>query len=207
MLASALFLAACGNSQGANDAVGGADETKKSSAARQNNPVNAEETAPEKNLVVYFSHSGNTQKIAELIHEKVGGDIFRIETANPYPQDYNACVEAARSEQENKARPALANRVENMDAYDTVFIGYPNWWGTMPMALFTFLEEYDLSGKRVIPFCTHEGSGLGRSVGDIAKLCPNSTILEGLAVRGSEAEAGNGAKTADKWLRALGAMK
>jgi flavodoxin len=134
-------------------------------------------------LVAYFSHTGNTRVIANQIHENVGGDIFEIVTVDPYPDDYNACVDKAKQEQDDNSRPELATKVENMDSYDVVFVGYPNWWGTMPMAVFTFLEEYDFSGKTIVPFCTHEGSGLGRSVEDIKELCPQSTILEGLQSR------------------------
>ncbi|GFP76965.1 flavodoxin [Clostridium fungisolvens] len=133
-------------------------------------------------LIAYFSYSGNSKKVAELIQEKTGGDIFRIETINPYPTDYNAVVDQAKREQEYNYRPKLAAQVDDMGAYDVVFVGYPNWWITMPMAVFTFLEEYDLSGKMVIPFCTHRGTGLGGSVDDIAELCPNSTIIEGLEI-------------------------
>jgi len=174
-------------------------------------PSNKETTSKEqaqplsgtkKILVAYFSHSGNTREIANQIHNKVGGDLFEIVTVDPYPTDYNACVDQAGREQRNNYRPQLAAKVENMNSYDVVFVGYPNWWGTMPMAVFTFLENYDFSGKTIIPYCTHEGSALGRSVDDIKKLCPKSTILNGLAIRGSSV------KTAQdrvaEWLRGIG---
>ena len=112
-------------------------------------------------LIAYFSHSGNTQVIANHIKEIVGGDVFRIATVDPYPGDYKAVVEVARREQKNGARPKLSNQVTNMKSYDVVFVGYPNWWGWMPMAVFSFLEQHDFSGKNVVPFCTHEGSGSG----------------------------------------------
>jgi flavodoxin len=136
-------------------------------------------------LVAYFSHSGNTHVIADKIHESVGGDIFEIVAVDPYPRDYNAVVAQARKELDEDYRPKLRTNVENMGSYNMVFLGYPNWWSTIPMPVATFLSEYDLSGKTIMPFCTHEGSGLGRSVMDIKKLCPKSTILDGLAVRGS----------------------
>ena len=160
------------------------------------------DSAPKKILVAYFSHSGNTREIANQIHEKVGGDIFEIVTVNPYPADYDSVVDQAKQEQEDNYRPELATEVENMDSYDVVFVGYPNWWGTMPMPVFTFLEEYDFSGKTIIPFCTHEGSGLGRSVEDITDLCPQSTILDGLAIRGSSVETAQG--DVSEWLREIG---
>jgi len=160
------------------------------------------DSTPKKILVAYFSHTGNTRVIANQIHEKVGGDIFEIVTVNPYPTDHDAVVDQAKQEQEDNYRPELATKVENMDSYDVVFIGYPNWWGTMPMPVFTFLEEYDFSGKTIIPFCTHEGSGLGRSVEDITKLCPQSTILDGLAIRGSSVETAQ--DDVSEWLREIG---
>lgn len=133
--------------------------------------------------------------------EKVGGDIFEIVTVNPYPTDYDSVVDQTKQEQEDNYRPQLKTKVENMDSYDVVFIGYPNWWGTMPMPVFTFLEEYDFSGKTIIPFCTHEGSGLGRSVEDITELCPQSTILDGLAIRGSSVKTAQ--DDVSEWLREI----
>jgi flavodoxin len=154
-------------------------------------------------LVAYFSWNGNTRVIANQIHQSVGGDIFEIKTVNPYPKEYRPTTEVAKQEQEANARPALSTQVNGMDSYDVVFVGYPNWWGTLPMALFTFLEQYDFSGKAIIPFCTHEGSALGRSVIDIKKLCPQSTVLEGLAIRGGSVNSGSAQDTVNAWLRGL----
>ena len=139
-------------------------------------------------LVAYFSHTGNTEVIASMIAEQTGGDLFHVETTTVYPEEYNDLIAQARQEQDDDARPELASSVADMDAYDTVFIGYPNWWGTMPMTMFTFLESYDFSGKTVIPFCTHEGSALGSSNSDIAELIPDAELLDGLAVRGQTAQ-------------------
>ena len=149
-------------------------------------------------LVAYFSHSGNTEVIANQIQESMGGNIFKIVTVDPYPADYNAVVNLAKQEQKNDYRPELATKVEDMDSYEVIFVGYPNWWATMPMAVFTFLEEYDFSGKTIIPFCTHEGSALGRSVDDITELCPQSTILDGLAIRGRNVK--NAKEDVSEWL-------
>jgi flavodoxin len=162
----------------------------------------ASEGQGQKILIAYFSWSGNTREIAGQIHARVGGDLFEIEVVNPYPSEYRACTEAAKKEQENDARPALSTRVENMDSYDVVFIGYPSWWSTIPMALFTFFEQYDFSGKTIVPFCTHGGSRLGRSVQDITRLCPQSTIFDGLAIRGSSVKTAQNDVAA--WLRKLG---
>lgn len=139
-------------------------------------------------LVAYFSHTGNTEVIAGMIAEQTGGDLFHVETTTVYPEEYNDLIAQARQEQDDDVRPELASSVADMDAYDTVFIGYPNWWGTMPMTMFTFLESYDFSGKTVVPFCTHEGSALGSSESDIAELLPDAELLDGLAVRGQTAQ-------------------
>ena len=152
-------------------------------------------------LIAYFSHTGNTKTIANIIHDSTGGDLFQITTVEPYPEDYDECVDKALQEQKDNARPELSAHVKNMESYDVVFIGYPNWWGTMPMAVFTFLEEYDFAGKTIVPFCTHEGSGLGRSESDIAKLCPESTLLESLAIRGSSVQKAQ--DDVNNWLKEL----
>lgn len=152
-------------------------------------------------LVVYFSRSGNTRKVAQLIHRQVGGDLVELKTLQPYPEDYDACVDQAKKEQEQQARPELATQIADMDRYRTIFVGYPNWWGTMPMALFTFFEKYDFSGKTIAPFCTHGGSRMGRSEDDIRRLCPKARVLKGLAVRGrSAASAG---KDVEAWLGSI----
>jgi len=137
-------------------------------------------------LIAYFSFSGNTATVANQIQELTEGDLFEIKTVEPYPE-YNETLDIAQQEQKDNARPQLSVSVENMDNYDVIFVGYPIWWSSAPMAVFTFLEEYDLSGKTVIPFCTHDGSQLGRSVTDITAVLPGSTILDALAIRGSSA--------------------
>lgn len=153
-------------------------------------------------LVAYFSHSGNTKVVANSIKETVGGDLFEIGTVEAYPTEYGAVVDKAKREQQADYRPKLTTKVQDMDAYDVVFVGYPNWWSTIPMGVFTFLEAYDLAGKTIIPFCTHEGSGLGRSVRDIRRLCPSSNVLDGLAVRGSSVNRAQSDVSA--WLHKLG---
>lgn len=128
---------------------------------------------------------GNTEVVANKIKDFVGGDLFEINTVKPYPLDYTETTNIAKDELRKNARPELTETVKNMADYDVIYLGYPNWWGTFPMAVFTFLESYDFSGKTIIPFCTHEGSGLGRSEQDIKKLCPNALVLSGLAILGS----------------------
>lgn len=130
---------------------------------------------------------GNAEYLARMAQEVTGGDLFLIRTEETYPSAYRDTTDAAKEEQNANARPALASHVENMDQYDTIVLIYPNWWGTLPMPLYTFLEEYDFSGKTILPLCTHEGSAMGSSERAIADLCPDANLLDGLAVRGSNA--------------------
>ena len=152
-------------------------------------------------LVVYFSHSGNTREIANQIHKSVGGDIFEIQAVKPYPDDYDAVVKQARQELNSGYKPALKTKMENITSYDLVFIGYPNWCSTVPAPVRVFLSEYDFSGKTIIPFCTHEGSGLGRSATDISKFCPKSTLLDGVAIRGSDVNTAQ--NKVSEWLKKI----
>lgn len=141
---------------------------------------------------------GNTEVAAELIRGITGGDLFKIDTVKEYPSDYTETTEVAKDELRKNVRPELTAKVESMEEYDTIILGYPNWWSTMPMAVFTFLESYDFTGKTIVPYCTHEGSGLGQSVKDIVKLCPKAKVTKGLAIHGTGA-AGSG-KDIKKWL-------
>lgn len=145
--------------------------------------------------------SGNAQLLAKMAQEAVGGDLFFIETVKKYPAEYRGTTDQAKKEQNEDIRPELASHVENMDDYDTIILIYPNWWGTLPQPVFTFLEEYDFSGKTIWPLCTNEGSGLGRSESDIAKLAPNAQLSEGLAIRGSSA--GSSQADVEAWLSDL----
>jgi flavodoxin len=152
-------------------------------------------------LVVYFSHSGNTREIANQIHKIVGDDIFEIQSVKTYPDDYDAVVKQARQELDSGYKAALKEKVDNFESYDLIFIGYPIWWGTFPAPVKTFLSEYDFSGKTLVPFCTHEGSGLGNSVYDIQKLCPKSKLLNGLAIRGGAVKTAQ--DKVSEWLREI----
>lgn len=153
----------------------------------------------QKILIAYFSRTGNTREIANQIHKIVGGDIFEIQSANPYPEDYNAVVEQARKELDSDYRPPLKTQVKDLESYDMIYLGYPIWWGTYPMPVKTFLADNDFSGKIIAPFCTHEGSALGRSVTDLKEICPNSTVLTGLAIRGSTVK--NAQDKVSEWLK------
>ncbi|WP_455539232.1 flavodoxin [Terrisporobacter sp.] len=131
---------------------------------------------------------GNTERVAEFIQEAVGGDLFEVETVKKYNEDYYKCIEEAKKELRSGERVEVKNFKDDLEDYDTIFVGYPNWWGTMPMVMFTFLENYDLTGKRIIPFCTNEGSGLGNSERDLKKICIGTTIEKGLSIHGAESE-------------------
>lgn len=133
-------------------------------------------------LVVFFSWSGNTRYIAQMIQNKTRADIVELELVKPYSENYSTCLEEAKRDQRADARPQLKTRIENIAQYDTILLGYPNWWASIPMPIASFLEHYDLSGKTIVPFCTHGGGRLGQSVSAISKLAPNSTIGEALSV-------------------------
>lgn len=135
-----------------------------------------------KTLILFFSWSGNTRAIAGRIHQKVGGELVELEPVRPYSTNYNTCLDEAKRDMEQGVRPELKTRIGNMEQYDTVFLGYPNWWATIPAPVATFLEQYDLSGKTILPFCSHGGGRLGQSVTDIIKLAPGATIKEGLSI-------------------------
>ncbi|MDR1612252.1 MAG: flavodoxin [Planctomycetota bacterium] len=154
-------------------------------------------------LVAYFSWGGNTRTLAQEIHRRTGGDLFEIKTVQSYPAEYASTVEVAKREKEANARPALSTHVRDMASYDTVLIGYPIWHRTIPMAVAAFLEEYDFSGRLIVPFCSYgrglRGSGLGDSVDDIKKRVPGANVGEALEVfhwrvGGSQSEIG-------AWLR------
>ena len=168
-------------------------------------------------LVTYFSRAGenynvgvveegNTAKLAKVIAEQTGADLFEIVPVVDYPQSYDECLEVATAEQREEARPEYVSDVENWEQYDTIFIGYPIWWGEIPNIVYTFMENHDFAGKTVIPFNTHEGSGQSHSQRDIENTLPDATVLQGLAVRGATAQndADATAKAVSDWLSGLG---
>ena len=153
-------------------------------------------------LIAYFSWGGNTRGIAEEIQKQTEADIFEITPEEPYSTDYNTVLMEAQEDQHNNARPELTGHVEDMDSYDTILLGYPNWWASIPMPIASFLEEYDFSDKRIIPFCSHGGGRFGQSLTAIAKLAPRAVMGEGLSVHYS-----GGAELADdisEWLERNG---
>ncbi len=161
--------------------------------------TNTETEGGSKILVAFFSRAdenygvgyiekGNTHIIADMIAEEVGADSFEIVRVTPYPEEYDACTDEAQQEKNANARPELTATVDNFSEYDTIFLGYPNWWGDMPMPVYTFLESYDFSGKTVIPFCTHAGSGLSGTVETLRSKLESATVLDGLAIAGTTAQ-------------------
>ena len=181
----------------------------------QNTLVKERNMNTKKILVAFFSRTGenyavghieqgNTHIVAEMISAATGGTIFRIEPSTPYPDDYRACTEVAQREKRSKARPALVGDI-TAEEFDVIFLGYPNWWGDLPMCVYTFLEQHDWQGKIIIPFCTHEGSGLSDTENRLRAACRGASVLNGLAVRGSVAQ--NERETARKqvleWLKQL----
>ncbi|HBV51151.1 MAG TPA: flavodoxin [Clostridiales bacterium] len=155
-----------------------------------------------KALVVYFSWSGNTKAVAEAIQSQTGSELFEIVPQTPYSDDYNTLLDDAQEEQSTDARPAISGTIENLEQYDVIFVGYPNWWGDMPMILYTFFDSYDLSGKTIAPFCTSGGSGLSGTVNTIKALEPNATVTDGLHIGSSAASNPDGAVSS--WLSEIG---
>ena len=166
-----------------------------------------------KELIAYFSRTGenyvngtikqlkigNTEVVAKMVSEITGADLFKIVPQVSYSDNYNKCIDEAQADQRRNARPELTEYPESLDEYDVIYLGYPNYWGTMPMCVFTFLEHFDFSGKTIRPFCTHEGSGMGSSVSDIKKLCPNAKIESGLALHGATVNLAE--QSVKKWLK------
>lgn len=194
------FLAfGCGSSQGA-------DKETAASQAVQSTESSKEDTAMNKSLVVYFSRSGNTEYAAQAIAQAAGADIFKIEPIDTrYEADYDTVVQLAKEEQQQGARPEIAGRLENISQYDTIYIGCPNWWSDMPMIMYTFLDSYDLSGKKIAPFVTNEGSGLSRIPESIQREEPDAHVVEGLAIRGSQVRSSDSAIRA--WVEQVQAAK
>ena len=151
-------------------------------------------------LIACFSHTGNTLKVVGFIQECTNGELVRILPVRDYPQAYDQCVELAKEELQARAFPEITTVVNPAD-YTTLFLGYPNWWGTLPRPVCTFLKTFDFAGKTIAPFCTHGGGGLADSVDEIRALCPRAKILKGLAVRGRNAASSK--EAVQDWLQSL----
>ena len=171
-----------------------------------------------KTLIAFFSRAdenyfggalryievGNTEIVCNLINEMIPADIFRIEMKEPYSPDYMICIEEAKKHLREKARPELVRYPDSLDAYDTIILAYPNYWGTIPMAVATFLERYDFNGKTILPLCTNEGSGMGGSEKTIRQCAPGATVRKGLPITGSYAA--NSGESVRSWLDANGLL-
>lgn len=198
--------AACSNQQ---------SEPNTSSQTSENTP--APNNTNGKNLVVYFSMPdnvddstvvidgetlGNTQYMAYVIQETVGADIFRIEPETPYPTDHEKLVDLAKEEQNDNARPKIKDTIASFDTYENIFVGYPNWWGDMPMILYSFFDEYDFSGKTIIPFNTHGGSGFSSTISTIKELEPNAEVLDGKSISRNDIQ--DAEQEIIDWVKSLG---
>ena len=176
-------------------------------------PLYAQTQSGNRILVAYFSWSGNARAIAGQIAEATGGDLFEIRTVTAYPTTYEETLEVARRERERNARPALSGSVADMAQYGTVFLCYPIWFVALPMAVFTFLESYDFSGKTIFPLVTHGGRGFGNSLEELQRLCPRSVIGEGLAVSAFDRNPNDAPRVTipnrdvSAWLRRIGATR
>lgn len=229
LLSVSLF--ACGNAeqQAENTSLSQTDAPVSAQADEKDTGTNetglaSEENMPENEkekeageidiLIAYFSRAdenygvgmiekGNTEIIAEMIADETGGELFHIERSTPYPADYDECTDEAKREQEENVRPELASNLENIESYDTIFLGFPIWWSDMPMVVYTFLESHDFAGKTIIPFCTHAGSGLSSTISSIQAACPDATVLDGFSIQGSIAqnERSNANEAVMEWLK------
>ena len=179
-----------------------AAQAQQADTTSSNPALAAESEASGKALIVYFSWSGNTEKVAFGIQAQTGADIFEIVPQEAYTEDYDTLLNIAQEEQKKGIRPAISDTVEDMDCYDLIYVGFPNWWGDMPMILYSFFDEYDLSGKTIAPFCTSGGSGLSDTVRTSETLEPDAVVLEGLHIGSSEADDPESAVA--EWLSNLG---
>lgn len=149
--------------------------------------------------------TGNTGVMAHMIAEASGGELFSIRTVEPYPDNYNDTVDAGEAEKNNGIRPELSTHIEDLQQYDTIFVGFPNWWYGMPMVMYSFFDEYDFSGKTVIPFCTSGGSAFSDTIEEIEDMEPDANVLDGLHIGGSSV---SGAESrVNDWVTELGLSK
>lgn len=195
-LAVMAVISGCGNA--------GSKEAQPAASSAGTVQAGSGSSSGKKALVVYYSWSGNTRKVAEDIQKETGADMFEIVPEKAYPTAYQETVDLARKEQAEKARPAIRGRIDNIGQYDVIYLGYPNWWGDMPMVLYTFLESYDLSGKTIAPFCTSGGSGLSDTVNAIKGLEPKAAVTEGFHIYGSQAD--SAAQAVHDWLMKAGLL-
>ena len=216
-LAMLLSLAACGASPSTSQPESSdvADTVSSEPSSSENNiasstetttsseaPSSTSETGDEKALIIYFSWSGNTKAVAEEIQSQTDAEIFALSPQTPYTEDYNELLDIAQKEKGANARPAISGGIENLDAYNVVYVGFPNWWSDMPMLLYTLFDSYDFSGKTLVPFVTSGGSGFSNIIEAIETLEQDATVLEGLAL--SSGEAADSEDAVSEWLTSIG---
>lgn len=189
----------CGNSNATASSSETVKTTSDKSTTMSTEGASGNNLKGKKVLVAYFSWGGNTRKAAEQIQAKTGGELFEITTVKPYPTEYKPTTDIGKKEREENARPELVSKVNNMADYDVIMIGYPIWWHTAPMAVYTFMESYDLSGKIIIPFCTSGGSDIAESIPAINQLGAKGKVLDGITIK-NEADMNK----IDPWLKKLG---
>ena len=209
------ILGACGNSNlpvernlNTDSSVENSTDSASKTQENENSDSNSEKADADSEsavLIAYFSWSGNTKQLAEMIQEQMGGELFEIEPETPYTDDINELSGISLQEQRDNIRPALSSAAPDISQYDVIFVGFPNWWNNMPMPVFTFLEEYNFSGKTVIPFTTYGNGVWGKSVDSIRATLPDVTILDGLAIQ--EHELQDASSEVSEWLQGLGLIK
>ena len=219
IFAATFLLTACGGGQSGDKPASPEKpaSTEKAASTEKNSAEQPTASNDKKILVVYFSRTGeeynvgritkgNTAIVADFIAQKLGADTFEIKAETPYPDGYEECTALAKRELEENVRPKFVANVSNLAQYDTVFVGFPVWWGAVPRVVMTFLEANDFSGKTIIPFCTHGGSGLAGTEREIAETCPNAKLRDGLAIVGKDCQDSPDAvrKDVDAWLKNLG---
>lgn len=202
-LAMVFSLPACGNSSSweSNSLKDVASTVYSQTESSSSNLFDTETEASSNELIVYFTWSGNTEALAKEIHTQTGADVFEITPVEPYTDDYDALLDIAQEEKASDARPAIAEAVENFAQYDVIYFGYPNWWGDMPMILYTFLDDYDFSSKIIAPFVTSGGSGFSSTINEIKSLEPDAVVVDGLSIGSSKAV--NSRDEVTEWLSSI----
>lgn len=209
-MALMIFFTACGDTAQNNQTKTSAQVT---TSAENKTMAESADAVSKKSLVVFFSRTGeeyrvgnitkgNTHIVADFIAENVGANTFEIKPVNPYPENYNECTEVAKKEQQENARPAISNKIDNFADYDKIYLGYPNWWSDMPMIIYTFLESYDFSGKTIIPFCTSSSEHfIGKE--EIQQYAKGATVLDGLGIEGKRCQDDPASvkRDVDNWLK------
>lgn len=202
VLVGCVFTIMNSNSKTQNNTEKLEQETGNANREKKENTQHTNTNTSEKIAVIYYSRSGNTEQIADYISEKMNADVIRLETVETYPSNYDEMLDTAKEEQRNGSRPELKNKNITIADYDTIFLGYPIWWGEIATPVYTFLDEYDLAGKKIAPFVTSGSSGLSGTPSDIKREEPESEVLEAMSITSSTFN--NYMSLTDNWLSKLG---